>query len=161
MSEHIVLTRWWLRAQDDFARGRYSRRHEWEFDSGVLIPASPSPSVVRSPYSDPTCVDPEEAFVAAISSCHLLSFLHVASRAGFVVVSYSDRAVGRLEKNAAGVPWVSRVMLHPDISFTSSKTPTKTELSNLHAAAHGQCFIANSVKTSIAVHPPTHSQTSQ
>lgn len=152
MTEHIVLTRWRLRAGDEFRTGKYSRRHEWVFDSGQVINASPSVSVVRPPFSDPSCIDPEEAFVASISSCHLLTFLYLASKRGYTVNAYSARAVGRLEKNDKGVPWVSRVELYPQIEFAGD-VPSAESLNQLHHDAHDQCFIANSVKTDIVVCP--------
>lgn len=150
MAEHVVLARWQLREGDDFGSGKYSRRHVWEFDSGQIVDASPSPSVVPVPYSDPSCIDPEEAFVAAISSCHLLTFLYLAHRRGWRVASYEDRAVGVLSKNERRVPWVSRVTLHPRITFAGA-TPESSVLEAVHHEAHEQCFIANSVKTEILV----------
>lgn len=150
MAVHVVLARWQLRAGDDFGSGKYSRRHVWEFDSGQVVDASPAPSVVPVPYSDPSCIDPEEAYVAAISSCHLLTFLHIAHRRGWRVTSYEDRAVGVLEKNERRVPWVSRVTLHPRVVFDGA-TPDQPTLEALHHEAHEQCFIANSVKTEISV----------
>lgn len=150
MAEHIVSARWAATEGEDFRSGKYSRKHVWEFDSGHVIPASPSPSVVRVPFSDPSCIDPEEAFVAAVSSCHLLTFLHVASKRGWVVQSYDDRAVGVLTKNERRIPWVSRITLHPKITF-SGPTPTATELDELHHLAHEECFIANSIKTEVLV----------
>ena len=150
MAEHVVVARWQTSAGDDFKAGRYSRKHVWEFDSGQQIAASPSPSVVPLPYSDPSCVDPEEAFVAAVCSCHLLTFLYVASKRGWVITSYQDRAIGILEKNEKRVPWVSRISLHPRITF-EGKAPSETELEELHHLAHDQCFIANSIKTEVLV----------
>jgi organic hydroperoxide reductase OsmC/OhrA len=150
MAEHVVSARWRLTAGDDFIAGRYSRRHTWEFDSGQIIDASPSPSVVPAPYSDPTCIDPEEAFVAAISSCHLLTFLYVAHRRGVCVQSYEDRAVGILQKNERKISWVSRVTLRPRVTFEGG-APGRGVEEELHHAAHEQCFIANSVKTEIVV----------
>lgn len=154
MSEHVVLIRWRLEPGARFRTGKYSRRHEWEFDSGQVIHASPSPSVVRPPYSDPSCIDPEEAFVASISSCHLLTFLYLASKRGYTVASYSARAVGRLQKNERGVAWVSRVELYPQLEF-DGETPPAVELEQLHHEVHEQCFIANSVKTEIVVCSPS------
>lgn len=150
MASHVVVARWQLREGDDFGAGKYSRRHVWEFDSGQVVDASPSPSVVPVPYSDPSCIDPEEAYVAAISSCHLLTFLYVAHRRGLIVQSYEDRAVGILEKNERRVPWVSRVTLHPQIRFRDA-SPDAATVEQLHHEAHEQCFIANSVKTEISV----------
>jgi organic hydroperoxide reductase OsmC/OhrA len=150
MAEHVVTARWTLRAGDDFRGGKYSRRHTWAFDSGQVLDASPSPSVVPVPWSDPSCIDPEEAFVAAISSCHLLTFLYLAHRDGWVVTSYEDRAVGVLEKNERRGPWVSRVTLRPRLEF-AGPTPDREVIEKLHHRAHEECFIANSVKTEIAV----------
>lgn len=150
MAEHVVTARWTLRAGDDFRSGKYSRRHTWAFDSGQILDASPSPSVVPVPFSDPSCIDPEEAFVAAISSCHLLTFLYLAHRDGWVVTSYEDRAVGILEKNERKVPWVSRVTLRPRLEFAGA-IPARDVIEELHHRAHEECFIANSVKTEIVV----------
>lgn len=150
MAEHVVLARWSASEGEDFRSGKYSRKHLWEFDSGQIVGASPSPSVVPVPYSDPSCVDPEEAFVAAICSCHLLTFLYVASKRGWVVTSYEDRAVGVLTKNERRIPWVSRVTLYPKISF-DGREPSSSELDELHHLAHEQCFIANSIKTEVFV----------
>jgi organic hydroperoxide reductase OsmC/OhrA len=96
-------------------------------------------------------IDPEDAFVASLSSCHMLTYLFVAARKGFVVASYEDRAVGTLSKNEKGVPWVSRVVLHPQIAYAGDKTPTAEEVEQMHHVAHEQCFIANSVKTEVVV----------
>ena len=115
------------------------------------MPASPSPHVVPVPYSNPANVDPEEAFVASVSSCHMLTFLYVAYKQGFQVDSYHDNAVGRMTKNAQGVPWVSTIELHPEIVYSGPKTPTPTEVEYLHHLAHEQCFIANSIKTEVTV----------
>lgn len=151
-AEHLA-TIFWERTGDttDFLRGKYSREHTWSFDGGVVVPASPSPSVVRVPYSNPANVDPEEAFVAAIASCHMLTFVYVAGRAGIVVDSYQDTAVGIMTKNEKGVSWVSTVTLHPHIRYSGEKQPTAEEEDYLHHEAHEQCFIANSVRTEIIV----------
>jgi organic hydroperoxide reductase OsmC/OhrA len=149
MSEHKATIRW--TAQGDFLKGAYSREHTWSFDGGVTVPASSSPAAVRIPYSNPANVDPEEAFVASLSSCHMLTYLYVASRKGFEVTSYEDEAVGVMTKNERGVPWVSSVALHPKIIYGGAKTPTHEEEEQMHEAAHDQCFIANSVKTIIKV----------
>ncbi|HET9957793.1 MAG TPA: OsmC family protein [Polyangiaceae bacterium] len=149
MSEHKAWVEWQL-ADGDFSAGQYSREHTWRFDGGLSVPASPSPSVVRVPYSNPAHVDPEEAFVASISSCHMLTFLYLASRRGFVVTRYADEAVGRMTKNERRVPWVSSVELHPEIEYGTPR-PTPEEETELHHAAHAECFISNSVKTDIRV----------
>ena len=150
MAEHKATVRW-KRGTGDFIKGKYSREHTWTFDGGAVIPASPSPSVVPTPYSNPANVDPEEAFVASLSSCHMLTFLYLAGRKGFLVDSYDDEAVGLLEKNERNVPWVSTVTLNPRIVYGGDKRPTTEEEESLHHDAHEQCFIANSVKTHIVV----------
>lgn len=136
-----------------FTKGRYSREHTWSFDGGVTVPASPSPSVVPAPWSNPANVDPEEAFVASVSSCHMLTFLHLASRAGHEVAAYDDDAVGEMTKNDEGRWWISRVTLSPRIAWVGETRPTPAEEAALHDAAHHECFIANSVRTEIVVRP--------
>ena len=142
----------WRREGEDFARGRYSRAHEWRFDGGITVPASASPSVVPAPFSQQDAVDPEEAFIAALSSCHMLTFVDLARRAGVVVVSYEDEAVGTLERIAPGKMAITRVTLRPRIAFAGA-VPDQAKLDDLHHQAHETCFIANSVTTKIAVEP--------
>jgi organic hydroperoxide reductase OsmC/OhrA len=154
MSEHRATIEWTGPASAaDFVRLRFSREHRWTFDGGFTVEASASPSVVPAPWSNPRGVDPEEAFVAAISSCHMLTFLFVAAKAGFAVAHYRDEAVGVMTRTAQGVAWVSRVTLAPRIAYTGDKQPTADELARLHHAAHEGCFIASSVKTEIVVAP--------
>jgi organic hydroperoxide reductase OsmC/OhrA len=153
MSDHKASLRW-TRSGPDFIRGKYSREHTWTFDGGLTVPASPSPSVVPAPWSNTANVDPEEAFVASISSCHMLTFLWVASKEGFIADSYEDEAVGVMTKNQRGVPWVSAVTLRPRIVWSGDKLPTPSDLERLHHRAHEGCFIANSVRTRITVKPP-------
>jgi organic hydroperoxide reductase OsmC/OhrA len=150
MSEHKAIIRW-KRTSEEFLKGKYSREHTWTFDGGLTVPASPSPSVVPAPWSNPANVDPEEAFVAAISSCHMLTYLYVASKQGFQLDSYDDEAVGMITKNERGVPWVSSVTLHPKIVYSGEKRPAPADEDRLHHLAHEQCFIANSVKTQVTV----------
>jgi organic hydroperoxide reductase OsmC/OhrA len=150
MSEHRATVHWKAAEGSEFLRGRYSREHTWSFDGGISVPASAAPSVVRAPFSRPDAVDPEEAFVAAIASCHMLTFLHLASRGGFDVTMYEDHAVGTMTKNEAGALWVSSVVLAPRIQYRD-REPTPTEIDEMHEAAHRDCFIANSVKTTITV----------
>jgi organic hydroperoxide reductase OsmC/OhrA len=152
MSEHHARVAW----QNDggsFLKRQYSRVHRWSFDGGVILAASAAPSGVPAPYSDPSAVDPEEAFVASIASCHLLTFLFVAAKAGIEVERYEDHAVGHMTPNDRGVLWVSRVELRPRISYAG--TPPSPELeADLHHRAHDECYIANSVRTEIAVVAP-------
>src|SRR5215510_12096767 len=122
MSEHKATIKW-THSHGDFLKGTYSREHTWTFDGGVTVPASPSPAAVRAPFSNPANVDPEEAFVASISSCHMLTYLYVAYRKGFEVASYEDEAVGMMTKNECGIPWVSSVILRPRIAYSGSKIP--------------------------------------
>ncbi|HLP78481.1 MAG TPA: OsmC family protein [Candidatus Paceibacterota bacterium] len=150
MAEHKAQVHW-KRAGEEFLSGKYSREHTWTFDGGIIVPASSAPSVVPAPYSNPSCVDPEEAFVAAISSCHMLTFLYLASKQGFQVDEYSDEAVGKLSKNENGIPWVSSVVLNPRIVFSGNKQPSISDEEHLHHLAHEQCYIANSIKTQVSV----------
>jgi organic hydroperoxide reductase OsmC/OhrA len=150
MSEHRASIRW--RADGgDFIKGRFSRAHTWTFDGGVTVPASAAPAVVRPPLSSEEAVDPEEAFVASISSCHMLTFLYLAAKQGFDVTSYEDDAVGTMGAHEGGSRWVSRVVLWPRIEFGGESKPNAAELAGLHDAAHHACFIANSVKTEITI----------
>jgi organic hydroperoxide reductase OsmC/OhrA len=150
MSEHKASISW-KRTSADFLLGKYSREHTWAFDGGLTVPASPAPSVVPAPWSNAAHIDPEEAFVASLSSCHMLTYLHLASRQGFQVDSYFDDAVGVMTKNEKGVPWISSVTLHPRITYSGGKLPAAADEERLHHAAHEQCFIANSVKTNVTV----------
>ncbi len=154
MAAHIYrMTVSWRRGEGDFAKGRYSRKHVWRFDGGVDVPASASPLVVPKPYSVEDAVDPEEAYIASLSSCHMLTFIDIARRAGFTVDSYDDDAEGLMEKNEAGRTWISAVTLRPRIVY-SGKEPSAEELAHLHEQAHDLCFISNSVKTTVTVQPP-------
>jgi organic hydroperoxide reductase OsmC/OhrA len=150
MPEHHAVIEW-TNPGPEFLRGKYSREHSWSFDGGLTVPASPAPSVVAAPWSNPANIDPEEALVASIASCHMLTFLWLASKQGFECRHYRDAAVGKMTKNDRGVWWVSHVTLHPHIEWTGDKVPTTTELQHLHQHAHEECFIANSVKTQIEV----------
>ena len=153
MSQHKAIVEWTDQGPD-FLKGKYSREHTWTFDGGVTVPASPSPSAVPAPWSNSANVDPEEAYVAAISSCHMLTFLWVAYKQGFQVMSYRDEAVGEMTKNERGIYWVSLVTLHPKIEYCGPKQPTSADVERLHHEAHTQCFIANSVETEVVVEGP-------
>ena len=143
----------WQRGQQGFSDHRYSRRHAWQFDGGVVVPASSSPQVVPLPMSDAAAVDPEEAFVASLSSCHLLWFLDIAARAGWVVDDYRDEATGVLARNAAGQLAMTVVTLRPQVRFAGERRPDQAEVGRLHHAAHDACFIANSVRTDVRCEP--------
>ena len=147
MGKHTAIVRW-SRGDGDFAANKHSRAHEWEFDGGLKVPASASPDIVPLPYSVAENVDPEEAFVASISSCHMLFYLHKSRDAGFVVNSYEDEAVGVLEKNAAGRLAITRVTLNPVVSY-EGQVPSADQIEALHHEAHELCFIANSTMTEI------------
>lgn len=141
----------WRRDGARFVDNRFSRGHEWAFDGGVKVAASASPTVVPAPCCVIEAVDPEEALVASASSCHMLWFLSLAAKRGFVVESYRDEAYGVMEKNPAGKLAFSRITLRPTIQFLAGKTPSAEELDTLHHRAHDECFIANSLTCAIVV----------
>ncbi|THD43214.1 MAG: OsmC family peroxiredoxin [Bradyrhizobium sp.] len=151
MSAHTASVRWRRRPEERFLDGRYSRAHEWAFDGGARVPASSSPQVVRLPFSDPAGVDPEEALVASLSSCHMLFVLDFAKQAGFVVETYDDDAEGAIEKGPDGRQWMARVTLRPRIVFSGDKRPRRADLEALHHKAHEACYIANSVKSELRI----------
>ena len=144
----------WQRQGAAFTDKRYSRGHEWHFDGGVTVPGSSSPLSVRTPFSVVAAVDPEEAFVAALSSCHMLWFLDIAARAGWVVDDYCDAAVGVMTTNAQGKLWMSLVRLRPRTVFAGDKQPDAAEVARLHHVAHEECYIANSVRSEVRVELP-------
>lgn len=142
----------WRRAADGtFRDNRYTRAHEWQFDGGARVRASASPLHVPAPFADPAAVDPEEAFVAALSSCHMLFFLWLAAQRGFEVFSYDDSAVGLMGKNHDGRESITKVTLRPQIVFDGSKRPTDADVEVLHHESHDRCYIANSVRTQVFV----------
>ena len=150
MSTYTATIRWTRKAEGDFAKGQYSRAHQWAFDGGAVVPASPSPHIVPAPWSDTAGVDPEEAFVASLSSCHMLFFVDFARRDGLVLNSYVDEADGVLEKGADGRMAMTRVTLRPRIEW-GGEGPDEAALAELHHKAHEACFIANSVTTEVVV----------
>jgi len=152
MAEYTAVVEW-RRDGAVFTDNRYSRGHRWRFDGGIAVPASASPHNVPLPLSVAAAVDPEEAFVASLSSCHMLWFLSIAARRGFVVEDYRDEAVGVLAKDEAGKQAMTRVTLRPAIRFGGDKQPTPDELLAIHHEAHEQCFIARSVKTDVRCEP--------
>lgn len=151
MSIHEATVSWQL-TTGDFAKGTYNRLHTWTFDGGATYLSSASPQVVPPPLTDPAGVDPEEAFVAAIASCHMLWFLDLARRAGYAAASYRDLAQGQLTSNTEGKHWLAQVDLSPRVTWTNV-APHRQIVEGLHHAAHENCYIANSVKTKIEVHP--------
>ena len=155
MAHEYKATIRWERGAQVFTDNKYSRGHVWRFDGGIEVPGSSSPLVVPK-FSLAEAVDPEEAFVASLSSCHMLFFLNFAARAGFRVDSYEDTAVGEMAKNEAGKLYVAKVTLAPRIVFSGDKRPSEADIAALHHKSHEECFIANSVKTEIvtAVVPP-------
>lgn len=150
--EYVTTVRW-ERREALFTDNRYSRAHTWEFDGGATVPASSSPHVVPLPYSEASHVDPEEAFVAALASCHMLFFLSHAARGGFVVDRYTDRAAGVMTQHEAGKQWIGTVTLRPHTRFAGPRVPDQAIVQALHHQAHEDCFIANSVKTTILCLP--------
>ncbi|EGQ8795298.1 OsmC family peroxiredoxin [Vibrio parahaemolyticus] len=149
MSKHTALITWQRQSNEIFSDNQYSRAHTWRFDGGLLVPASPSPHVVPLSLSVEENVDPEEAFVAALSSCHMLVFISIAAKRRYVIDSYVDAAEGELTAGENGKEWVSRVVLNPKIVFSGDKQPSYEQLEKMHHMAHENCFIANSVKTEI------------
>ncbi len=143
----------WNRNGAAFTDNRYSRGHRWLFDGGVEVPASSSPHVVPLPLSAAAAVDPEEAFVVSLSSCHMLWFLSLAAKRGFVVESYRDEAVGVMGQDEFGKLAMTRVTLHPEVRFGGENRPTADEVVALHHAAHEECFIARSVKSDVRCEP--------
>lgn len=143
----------WARGDDVFTDKRYSRRHRIAFDAGIALSASASPHVVPLPYSAEDAVDPEEAFVASLASCHLLSFLFVAAKRGFVVDRYEDAAEGTLAKGPSGRLMMTVVTLRPRVTFAAGRGPSSAEHEAMHHEAHDECFIANSVATDVRCEP--------
>jgi len=148
MSEYSATIRW-QRGEDSFTDDKYSRGHEWVFDGGLTVPASASPDIVPLPMSVAENVDPEEAFVASLSSCHMLFFLAIAAASRYVIDDYTDAATGRMEKDAEGRTAMTRVVLRPCASWSGARIPDRQQIEKMHHRAHQQCFIANSVKTEV------------
>jgi organic hydroperoxide reductase OsmC/OhrA len=148
MSSYSAFIEWRL-GEDDFLSGNYSRGHSWRFDGGVSVPASASPHVVPAPHSVAEAVDPEEAFVAALASCHMLFFLSIASGRGVLVRSYRDHATAHMEKDERGRTGITRVLLRPEATYAGDIPPARGELERMHEQAHSLCFIANSVRSEV------------
>jgi organic hydroperoxide reductase OsmC/OhrA len=151
MSEYSAIVKWHKQKDEIFYDNKYSRGHLWVFDGGEVIQASSSPQVVPLPYSVEANVDPEEAFIASLSSCHMLFFLSFAANKKFVVESYIDEATGIMQLNQSKKMAMTEVTLKPKVIFKGEKKPTYEQIKKIHHNAHKQCFIANSVKTSIKI----------
>ena len=154
MAEYQAVVAW-ERGGQTFTDGKYDRGHRWAFDEGLIVPASASPMHVPRGCAPAAAVDPEEAFVAALSSCHMLFFLWLASKQGFVVDSYRDAAVGLMGKDADGKMAMVTVTLRPEVRFAGERRPTRAELGALHHGAHEECYIARSVRTEVRCEPVT------
>ena len=152
MAEYTARIQW-QRHDQAFLDQRYNRRHEWHFDGGAVVPASSSPHSVPLPYSDATAVDPEEALVAAVSSCHMLWFLSLAAQAGWCVDDYRDDAAGTMARNADGRMAITRVQLRPAVRFSGERVPDAAEIERLHHAAHDHCYIAHSITAEVRCEP--------
>jgi len=139
----------WRRDGQIFTDNQYSRAHTWQFDGGLSVPASSSPYVVPIPYSVAENIDPEEAFVASLSSCHMLFFLAIAAKRGFVVDEYHDEVVGVMGRNEEGNLAMTKVTLRPLVRFSGDRQPSREQLGRIHHLSHKQCFIANSVKSEV------------
>lgn len=150
MSEHTATVAW-SRGDQDFVGNRYSRAHDWRFDGGAVVRGSSAPASVPEPMSDAAAVDPEEALVAALSSCHMLFFLAFAAKAGFTVDSYRDEAVGVLGRDARGKTSITAITLRPAVAFSGEQTPDAAALDALHHRAHETCYIANSIRAEVTI----------
>ena len=154
MADYQATIRWQRQSDEAFSDNRYSRAHEWAFDGGLVVPASASPHIVPLPHAVAENVDPEEAFVAALSSCHMLVFLGIAAKRRYVVDSYTDQAVGTMAKNEHGKLAITRVVLRPDARFSGERQPSRAQIEKMHHQAHSECFIANSVRTEVVTELP-------
>ena len=152
MTDYQATIRWQRQADEVFNDNRYSRAHEWAFDGGVVVPASPH--IVPLPHVVAENVDPEEAFAAALSSCHMLVFLGIAAKRRYVVDHYTDQAVGTMAENVHGKLVMTRVVLRPDARFSGERQPSRAQIQKMHHQAHSECFIANSVRTEVVTELP-------
>lgn len=152
MSDYLATVNW-TSGDGNFLAKQYSRTHEWHFDGGAVVAASASPHIVPTPWSSPENVDPEEAFVASLASCHMLFFLSIAASKKFVVQSYSDSASGKMEKNPQGNYAIKKVFLRPVVKFAKGTLASEAAVMEIHRLAHDKCFIANSVTAEILIEP--------
>ncbi|NQY75313.1 MAG: OsmC family protein [Candidatus Margulisbacteria bacterium] len=151
MTTHMATIKWNRIKDELFVDNKFSRGHEWIFDSGTVVEASSSPHIVPIPYSVESNVDPEEAFIASVSSCHMLFFLSISAKKGYVIDQYIDKAKGEMGKNSEGHHSIVKVKLYPRAIFSGDKKPTADEIQSIHAQSHRQCFIANSVKSEVEI----------
>ena len=151
MSEYTAKVIWNRGSQESYIDNQYGRGHQWIFDGGLTVPASSSPHIVPLPCSVEDNVDPEEAFVASLSSCHMLFFLGIAAKKRWVVDTYTDNAIGVMKNNCDGKMAMTKVTLRPKVDFSGEKQPTLEQIEKVHHQSHEQCFIANSVKTEVYV----------
>jgi len=151
MSHYTATIKWQRQENENFSDNKYSRAHTWEFDGGEVVQASSSPHVVPLPYSVEANVDPEEAFIASLSSCHMLFFLSIAAKRSYVIENYTDNAIGIMQLDKDNKMSMTDVTLKPQIVFSGNKKPTNEQIDKIHRQAHEQCFIANSVKTKIHI----------
>lgn len=155
MSEHKA-TVIWQRGDQHFLDKKYSRAHLWRFDDGCEVPGSCPPStLIPAPLARPDAVDPEEALVASLSACHMLFFLAFSAKEGYRIDAYADEASGVLGKNERGKTFMERITLRPGVTFSGDKKPTPEAIERLHHRAHEECFIANSILSTIVIDPPT------
>jgi len=152
MSEHLATVEW-SRGEQDFTGNRYSRVHDWRFDGGAVVRGSSAPSSVPEPLSDAAAVDPEEALVAALGSCHMLFFLAFAAKGGFTVDAYRDEAVGVLGRDERGKTSITSVALRPAVVFSGDNRPDAAAIDALHHRAHEACYIANSIRADVTIEP--------
>lgn len=153
MSQYFATIKWQRQQDEKFIDNQYSRAHDWQFDGGQTVKASSSPHVVPLPYSVAENVDPEEAFIASLSSCHMLFFLSIAAKRKYIVESYIDEASGIMQADEDKKIAMTEVTLKPTIKFIGDRQPDPQQIDKIHHQAHQQCFIANSVKTKITIQP--------
>jgi organic hydroperoxide reductase OsmC/OhrA len=153
MGTYTANVRWEISEGEDFPTNKYSRAHVWSFDGGAKVSGSAAPGYLPAALIDESAVDPEEALLAAAASCHMLYFLAYAAKAGFSISSYEDNPVGEVEKNEAGDPWVSTIVMRPYAAFTGETLPGAEEIEHLHHKAHKSCIIANSLKSAMTIEP--------
>ena len=158
--KHLAKVTWEKQPQESFTDNAYSRVHNWEFDGGATIQASSSPHIVPIPFSNPDLVDPEEAFLAAAASCHMLFFLSIAASQGYQIMAYNDQAEGILQKNDQNQLAFAQIALKPEVVCGGEKLPDESQMQKMHEQAHERCFIAQSIKASIKIFPTFKTTTS-